>query len=92
MGKIPTQATEDSNYSEIKHYSDVGTSGIKLNRPALNELLREAENGNIDTVIVKDISRIGRSTVDVLRLVAELKKNNVRVISVVEGFDTCAQT
>ena len=90
--ELLTEYAKSHNFSDIKHYSDVGTSGIMFNRPALNELLREAENGNVDTVIVKDISRIGRSTVDVLRIVAELKKNNVRVISVVEGLDTCAQS
>ena len=79
------------NFPEIKHYSDEGISGTKFDRPALNELLREAEAGNISTVIVKDVSRIGRGMVAVLNVVAELKKNNVRVITVAEGLDTCSE-
>lgn len=74
-----TEYAKSHNFSEIKHYSDEGVSGTKFDRPALNELLREAEAGNIATVIVKDVSRIGRSMASVLNIVAELKKNNVRV-------------
>lgn len=78
------------NFSETTHYSDDGISGTKFDRPALNEVLREIKNGNIATVIVKDISRIGRSTIEVLKIMEELKKNDVRLITVVEGIDTCS--
>lgn len=89
--ELLTEYAKSHNFSEIKHYSDEGVSGTKFDRPALNELLREAEAGNISTVIVKDVSRIGREMVAVLNIVAELKKNNVRVITVAEGLDTCSE-
>lgn len=77
--ELLTEYAKSHNYSEIKHYSDKGISGTKFDRPGLNEFLREAKAGNIGTVIFRDVSRIGRSMVVVLNIVAELKRNNVRV-------------
>lgn len=52
-------------------------SGKDMNRPALQEMLAYVREG--DTIHVHDLSRLGRSTVDVLTLVDELSSRGVSV-------------
>lgn len=73
-----------------KFYIDDNYSGYTLNRPQLNELLEEVNKGNIDVIIAKDLSRIGRNNGKVLVLIDEFKELNIRLILVNEssgGFD-----
>ena len=69
-------------------YTDEGISGNKFNRPALNAMITDVENGNIGTVVVEDISRIGRNIVEVLRIINIFKNYSVRFVSVNEGINT----
>ncbi len=39
---------------------DDGVSGVTFDRPGWNEMIRLAEAGKVQTVIVKDMSRMGR--------------------------------
>ncbi|MBO5623202.1 MAG: recombinase family protein [Butyrivibrio sp.] len=75
----------------LKHYSDEGISGGKLDRPALNELLRDVRSGYVGAVVVKDISRIGRNLVEVIRIVQALQDNGAHLISVSDGIDIFSQ-
>ena len=89
--KLLTEYVKFHDFSDIKHYSDEGISGNKFDRPALNELLNDVRNGNIDTVVVKNLSRIGRNIVEVIRLVKDLENYGVRLISISDEIDTFAQ-
>ena len=51
-------------------------------------MLAEVEKGNIRTIIVKDMSRLGRNYVQMGMLREQLRRANVRLITVNEGFDT----
>lgn len=42
-------------------YIDDNVSGYTFNRPAFNQMLEELQKGNIDTIIIKDLSRLGRN-------------------------------
>lgn len=76
-------------YSSYKFYIDGGYSGKDLNRPAIQELMKDVENHEIDTVIVFKLDRISRSQRDTLYLIEEVfNKYNVGFISVRENFDT----
>ena len=58
----------------IKLYADEGISGTKIkNRKDFQRMLADAEKGLFDMVVVKDISRFARNTVDLLQSVRRLK-------------------
>jgi len=58
----------------IKLYADEGISGTKIkNRKEFLRMLADAEKGMFDMVVVKDISRFARNTVDLLQSVRRLK-------------------
>lgn len=70
-------------------YIDPGSSGGNLNRPALNRLLYDIYEKNINRVIVYKLDRLSRSQKDTLLLIEdEFFKNGVDFISVCENFDT----
>lgn len=51
-------------------------------------MITEVEKGNIGTIIVKDMSRLGRNYVQAGMLWEQLRRANVRLITVNEGVDT----
>ena len=51
-------------------------------------MLAEVKKGNIGTIIVKDMSRLGRNYVQMGMLREQLRRANVRLIAVNEGVDT----
>lgn len=54
--------TVANGFKNIQHFSDDGYSGTNFERPAFKQLLDEIEAGNVDTIIVKDMSRFGRDS------------------------------
>lgn len=52
-------------FKNIQHFTDDGYSGTNFNRPSFQALLAEVEAGNVDTIIVKDMSRFGRNYLQV---------------------------
>ena len=73
----------------VNYYTDGGYSGGSINRPALQQLLQEIENKNVDAVIVYKLDRLSRSQKDTLMLIEDkFLANNVDFISISENFDT----
>lgn len=73
----------------VKYYTDGGYSGGNTNRPALQQMLRDIEGKNIDTVVVYKLDRLSRSQKDTLMLIEDnFLAYNVDFISVNENFDT----
>ena len=54
-----------NGFTNIRHFTDDGYSGVNFNRPGFQDLISEVEAGNIGTVIVKDMSRFGRNYLQV---------------------------
>ena len=71
----------------VKVYEDAGISGTKDDRPALQALLSAVKAGEIDAVVVRDLSRFGRSARDLLNNIQTLKDCSVTFISIKEGID-----
>ena len=71
----------------VKVYEDAGISGTKDDRPALQALLSAAKAGEIDAVVVRDLSRFGRSARDLLNNIQTLKDCSVTFVSIKEGVD-----
>lgn len=76
------------DYIVTKCYSDRGISGKAINnRPALKELLKDAENKEFDMVLVWKINRISRKLTHVLEIAETLEMNNIAFKSYSEEFD-----
>ncbi|MGA2229235.1 MAG: recombinase family protein [Syntrophobacteraceae bacterium] len=71
----------------VKVYEDAGISGAKDDRPALQALLSAVKAGEIEAVVVRDLSRFGRSARDLLNNIQTLKDCSVTFISIKEGID-----
>ena len=72
-------------------YIDNGTSGTTFHRPAFQKMLSDIESGFVNCVIVKDLSRLGRNTIDTGYYIEQyFRLRNVRFIAVNENFDTSA--
>jgi site-specific DNA recombinase len=69
-------------------YVDAGVSGAASSRPALDELLAAATNGEIDVILVAKLDRLGRGLLHLLELIERLDALGVRVMSASEGIDT----
>jgi len=93
---LETQKAILQNYTALmpdirlhSFYVDNGTSGTTFERPAFNRMLADAESGVINCIIVKDLSRLGRSAIDTGYYIEKyLPSLNVRFIAVNDDFDS----
>jgi site-specific DNA recombinase len=82
-------ATERGYVVEQAHiYSDMATSGARKDRPGLTALLSRSEEGIFEVVLVDDLSRLARDNFLMLSILAELRFQGVRVVSVADGLDS----
>ena len=65
-------------------------TGTKRNRPELMKMLDRITEG--DTVVVESLSRLGRSTKDLIELVELFNQKNVHLVSLKEQIDTSTPT
>jgi len=74
---------ERNGYELVNIYADEGKSGTKMkNRTQLLRLLADASQNAFDLVLIKDISRLARNTVDFLTSIRRLKSKGIKVIFV----------
>jgi DNA invertase Pin-like site-specific DNA recombinase len=76
------------DWEVVETYQDIGVSGSRARRPALDQLIKDAWRGRFEAVVVWDLSRIARSTLHALELLRELEQMKVRLIAVKQTFDT----
>ena len=84
-----SEYAKENKFRNIRFYIDDGFSGSNFERPAFKRLLNDVENGEISTVIVKDMSRFGRDHI----LVGYYTKYyfpdaDVRFIAIFDQMDT----
>jgi len=72
----------------FKVYKDAGFSAGSLNRPALELLLRDAEEKNFDIILVYKIDRFSRKLKDLIMILDDLKSKGINFTSVTEQIDT----
>lgn len=74
------QFAKKNNYNLIKIYADEGISGKQMkNRTQFLKMLQDAKAHTFDLVVVKDISRFARNTVDFLQVIRKLKGEHIDV-------------
>lgn len=87
--KLLTKAAKEKGYTRIVHFCDDGISGVTMNRPEFQEMLRQLSLGMASAVFVKDLSRLGRNYLEVGKLTEEFfPENNIRLVAVSDNIDT----
>ncbi len=71
---------------------DDNYSGMNFNRPGIERMMELVNEKKIDTVFVKDVSRLGRHLGRTTICIEELKEKGIRVISVSEKLDSFCDT
>lgn len=74
------------NFKE--YYIDNGFSGTTYNRPEFKRMIKDIEEKKINTIIVKDLIRFGRTNNTLDRIEALKRKYNINFISVAEDIDS----
>lgn len=70
-------------------YSDNGFSGTDLERPEFQRMLKDVQEGKIDCIVVKDLSRLGRNYIEAGELLEKIFPFlNVRFIAVNDNYDS----
>ena len=79
----------DNGFSNPVFFIDDGVSGVTFDRPNFNRMIAEIEAGNVATVIVKDMSRLGRDYLKV-GYYTEIffVERDVRYIAINDGVDS----
>ncbi len=76
----------------IKIYIDEGKSAKNLKRKNLQKLLKDVENGEIDTIIINKLDRLSRNVLDIYYLIEFLIEHNCHLISIVDNLDIKSAT
>ncbi len=80
-------------FKNLKFFVDDGYSGTNFDRPAFREMEKLIENGEVGTVIVKDMSRLGRNYLQVgMYTDIVFPENDVRFIAINDNVDSAVQT
>ena len=70
------------------HYDDGGISGGTLERPSLQRLMHDVDEGLVDQIVVYKIDRLTRSLADFAKLVDRLDAKQASFVSVTQSFNT----
>ena len=79
---------EQNGHEVVGESFDDNVSGMTFNRKGLGELEDAVDEGKVELVLVKDLSRLGRHRTQTDLFIDHLRQNNVKVISVTEGIDS----
>ncbi|MCM1130409.1 MAG: recombinase family protein [Roseburia sp.] len=83
-----TQYCNLKHFSITKIYKDIEYSGKSFDRPAFKKLMQDIEDGIINTIIVKDLSRFGRNHLEVGKYLEEtFLINDIRFIAIDDNYD-----
>ena len=84
-----TRYCRENGFAISQIYIDDGWSGTNTNRPSFQRMLSDIEDGKINCVITKDLSRLGRNYLETGSFTEiYFPEHNVRYIAVTDGVDT----
>ena len=87
--QILSDYAKKNGYSNTMFFVDDGISGTTFQRPSFQRMEQMAENSEIGTIIVKDLSRFGREQVEMGRLTQVVYPSlGIRFIAIQERVDT----
>lgn len=77
-----------NNISDIELFADENQSGAKSSRPALDRMMELVRKKEVEKVICYSLSRLGRSTTHLLKLMDEMNNCGVKFVSLSERLVT----
>ncbi len=84
-----SQKAKEYGFANTKYYVDDGYTGTNFNRPGFQAMLDDMDMGYISTVMVKDLSRLGRDYVAVGNYTdSHFPDRNIRFIAVNDMVDS----
>ncbi|WP_306575152.1 recombinase family protein [Anaerotruncus massiliensis (ex Togo et al. 2019)] len=87
--KILLKYAKDNGFPNPLFFIDDGVSGVTFDRPGWNEMIGLAETGKVKTVIVKDMSRMGRDYLKVGYYTESFfAERDIRYIAINDGVDS----
>ena len=87
--KILLKYATDNGFPNPTFFIDDGVSGVTFDRPGWNEMIRLSETGKVKTVIVKDMSRMGRDYLKVGYYTESFfAERDIRYIAINDGVDS----
>ncbi|RHC15141.1 DUF4368 domain-containing protein [Roseburia intestinalis] len=91
--KMLEDYAKSNGYTDLVHFTDDGYSGGNFDRPGWKEMLRQIEDGSIGTVIVKDMSRVGRDYLQVgFYTEVFFREKGVHFVAISNGVDSDINT
>ena len=89
---ILSKYAKENGFKNTLLFVDDGYSGTNFNRPSWGELIEKIENGEVSTLIVKDMSRLGRDYLKVgFYTEVMFVEKGVRFIAINNGIDSANQ-
>ena len=86
---ITSYVTELQNCEIVNYYVDDGFTGTDFNRPGFKSLFKDIVNGQVNMIVVKDLSRLGRNYTEVGNYIGTIfPLYNVRFISINDNIDS----
>ena len=87
--KILKEYADGNHFFNTRFFVDDGVSGVSFQREGLQKMLAEIEAGNVSTVIVKDLSRLGRDYLKTGELIEMFfPEHDVRFIALSDNVDS----
>lgn len=88
-----TEYAEKNGHQLVRLYADEGISGTSLKkRDAFRRLMEDAHLGLFQAVVVKDISRFARNTVDFLQSIRELKALGINTLFITANMESLGES
>ena len=81
--------SRENNIEIVREYVDDGYSGSSFIRPAFKQMINDLNEGKFNTIIVKDLSRLGRDYIESGRYIQKIFPSmGVRFISINDNYDS----
>ncbi len=88
-----TEYAAANGLNVVRVFSDDGCSGLSFDRPDFKRMIQMIDDKKINTVVTKDLSRLGRDYIEVGRYIDKyFPSRGVRYIAVNDGIDTAARS
>ena len=83
------QYCDENNIVLVDFYIDDGYTGTNFERPGFKQMIHDAEDGLFDTIIAKDLSRLGRDYIETGYYIEKyFPQSGIRFIAIGDGIDT----